>query len=140
MHVRRQPEPGGAGDLAHHQVDRARGQPAPRAADEQRPLALCRDVAASVQPRIERRAGGRVQRDLALRIALARAHDHQPLARRDPHVIDIERDDLRQPQRGVQQHHQDRPVTRPRGLRGAQQRALVVLIERPRSGLGDLLA
>jgi hypothetical protein len=56
------------------------------------------------------------------------------------HVIDVDRHQLGQPPSGVQQHNHDRPVAQYGRLGGPQQRALLVLIQRPRRGLRDLLA
>ena len=82
---------------------------------------------------------GRVQRHLAVKVALPGLDDEQALAGGDRHVVDVERDELVQPERGVEQQRHDRAVPRPGVLGGAYQLALLVDRQRPRRGLGERL-
>jgi hypothetical protein len=61
----------------------------------------------------------------------SRADDHDAFARRDPQVADVERDELRETQAGVEQHDDDRPVPRPRPLCDPEQPALLLHRDRP---------
>jgi hypothetical protein len=63
-----------------------------------------------------------------------------PLARRHPRVGDVERHELREAQRRVQQQHHDRTVARPGILGSAHERALLVDRQRTRRGLRQRLA
>jgi hypothetical protein len=69
--VRRQLQARAGGNEPHVAVSRARGQPASGAANEQRPLGLGREVPALLEPLVENLAYERVERDLALDLALA---------------------------------------------------------------------
>ena len=89
--VRRQLEARARADEPHVAVRRARGQPASGPADEQRPLALGRDLLALLEPLVEDLAHERVERDLTLDLALAQDDEHA-LAREDPDVVDVKRD------------------------------------------------
>jgi hypothetical protein len=92
------------------------------------------------QPLLEDLAHERVERHLPVRVALPTADDHEPLACGHADVVDIERDELRQTQPGVEQQDHDCAVPCRRTLRHPQQATLLLLGDRPRRTLGQLLA
>ena len=124
--VRGQHKSGVAAKLAHHRIGRPRRQATAPGRDEQGPLVRGGERRALRKPLVQDLAGERVQRHLAILVALARANHQHTLARRHPHVIDIERDQLRQPRGREQRRQHDRPIPRRRALGRAQQPALVL--------------
>jgi len=128
----RDPEPSPLADAAHDQIHRPRREPAALRAYEQRPLPVRDPLTSLLDPRLQRVAARGVQRHLPVHVAVARAITNTPLR------ADIEMSSMFSAasscSRGIVYSNSVTiaPVPRPGRLRRTQQRALLILRQRPR--------
>lgn len=103
-------EVGVLGEPADGEVDRPAGEPLAFEREQQGGAVAAGQAGASVEPGVEGVAGVRVERDLAVAVALAAADGDEALAGADGDITEVEGGELADPQAGEQQQRDDCPV------------------------------